>query len=374
MLQLRYKLPILLFLLFSCVLSHTQIAVPFDTTAWDISGNEYEFTRYQGQQALLLEGAAAQLKDVSMQDGVIEWDVAFSPQRGFNGIVFRILDDRNAENFYLRPHQSGKPDANQYCPRDNSLSSWQLFHGEAYSCPSSYTFHEWFHVKMVLSGSRAEVYIDDMDTPALHIPFLQHEPQSGGIVLYASIAPVYFANFSYTPMDASPPVLQNDAVAVAEQDENCIRKWDISSPFGEVELEGLTNLQDWKKELSWQNINAAPTGLTNLATVTPFERNTANTVFVRQTVTSETAQIKALQIGFSDRVRMFCNGKLMFAGNDGFRTRDYRYLGTIGYHDTVYLPLKKGENEIKIAISENFGGWAVQGRWLNRNGIVVDSD
>jgi hypothetical protein len=43
-------------------------------------------------------------------------------------------------------------------------------------------------------------------------------------------------------------------------------------------------------------------------------------------------------------------------------SRDYRYLGTIGYFDNVTLPLEAGKNEICIAVSEAFGGWGIMGR------------
>jgi hypothetical protein len=53
---------------------------------------------------------------------------------------------------------------------------------------------------------------------------------------------------------------------------------------------------------------------------------------------------------------------LLFRGDDSYRTRDYRFLGSIGWFDTVYLPLDEGENELLIAVSEDFGGWGVQAR------------
>jgi hypothetical protein len=48
-------------------------------------------------------------------------------------------------------------------------------------------------------------------------------------------------------------------------------------------------------------------------------------------------------------------------------SRDYRYLGTIGLFDSVTLPLKAGENEIWIAVSEAFGGWGIMDRIVDLN-------
>ena len=70
-----------------------------------------------------------------------------------------------------------------------------------------------------------------------------------------------------------------------------------------------------------------------------------------------------LTIGFSDRAVVFLNGQALFRGNDSYRTRDYRFLGSIGFWDTVYLPLNEGANDLVIAVSETLGGWGVQARF-----------
>ena len=95
-----------------------------------------------------------------------------------------------------------------------------------------------------------------------------------------------------------------------------------------------------------------------------------NTVFARVTVIAEKEQIKPLDFGFSDRVKVYFNGQLIYGGNNTYRTRDYRYLGTISFFDQLYLPLKKGENELLMAVSESFGGWGVQARFNDMQGIA----
>ena len=35
---------------------------------------------------------------------------------------------------------------------------------------------------------------------------------------------------------------------------------------------------------------------------------------------------------------------------------------SIGFFDTLYLPLEQGSNDLVIAVSETFGGWGIQGR------------
>ena len=347
-----------------------QQSVPFDTIHWNIQAQEYELTKYKGQDALYIKGGIAMLKDASLEDGIIEWDMAFPAERGFTGIRFRAENPQNCEEFYFRPHQSGNPDANQYTPVNNGLAGWQLYHGPEYSVPYEYNFEKWFHVKLVVSGTRAELYIDNMRAPVLHIPALKRTPKSGGMMLYGSMVPTYFANFSYQAVDN--PELINDPIAPAARDANIIGNWQVSNPFPEEQLKDQTNLDNISPNaLNWTALETENTGTANIASVAEFQRETKNTVFAKLVVESSIAQIKGLQLGFSDRVRVFCNGQLMFAGNDAFRTRDYRYLGTIGYFDTVYLPLQNGRNEIWIAVSENFGGWGLRGRWEEMMGIKI---
>jgi hypothetical protein len=73
------------------------------------------------------------LPDVDMKNALVEFDVAVTPERGFAGLMFRYQDAGSFENFYIRPHQSGNPDANQYQPATNGSASWQLYHGDGYS-------------------------------------------------------------------------------------------------------------------------------------------------------------------------------------------------------------------------------------------------
>jgi hypothetical protein len=77
---------------------------------------------------------------------------------------------------------------------------------------------------------------------------------------------------------------------------------------------------------------------------------------------SDRERTKRLDFGFSDRVRVYLDRRLLYAGDDRYRSRDYRFLGSIGYFDSLYLPLKAGPNELILAVTEEFGGWGVQAR------------
>jgi hypothetical protein len=74
------------------------------------------------------------------------------------------------------------------------------------------------------------------------------------------------------------------------------------------------------------------------------------------------AETRVLTLGFSDRAVVYLNGRPLYRGDDTYRSRDYRFLGSIGWYDAVYLPLEAGENELVVAVSEDLGGWGLQAR------------
>ena len=64
-------------------------------------------------------------------------------------------------------------------------------------------------------------------------------------------------------------------------------------------------------------------------------------------------------------------GRLLYRGDDTYLSRDYRFLGSIGYFDALYLPLIQGENELLLAVSEDLGGWGVQAKLENLAGLTL---
>ncbi|MGH7455170.1 MAG: hypothetical protein ACRENG_27695, partial [bacterium] len=78
---------------------HAQI-IPFDLNRWEIDAKESRVEEYLGRQSLFLKGGLALVKDSKFLNGVIEFDIAFSPERTFVGTVWRVLDKRNYEEFY----------------------------------------------------------------------------------------------------------------------------------------------------------------------------------------------------------------------------------------------------------------------------------
>ena len=141
--------PVLLGLLTLLAISTASAeTIPFDDDRWRYSAGSHKTVSHLGRQALYLENGLAYVDDLHITDGTIEFDIAIEPQRGFSGALWRMADPDNFEEFYLRHHQSGNPDANQYTPIFNASAAWQLYHGDGYAVPMDYRFGEWMHVKI----------------------------------------------------------------------------------------------------------------------------------------------------------------------------------------------------------------------------------
>ncbi|MEX0315837.1 MAG: hypothetical protein AB3N18_16785, partial [Allomuricauda sp.] len=111
-----------------------QDVIPLDTVHLKMNTSSYLFEEFKGHETIYFKGGTVGLRDISFLNGTIEYDIYITEDRGFPGVYFRINDD-NAEQFYIRPHQSGNPDANQVTPVTTGLSNCQFYFCPKYSFP-----------------------------------------------------------------------------------------------------------------------------------------------------------------------------------------------------------------------------------------------
>lgn len=344
-------------------------SISFSSSDWIFANENHRIETYKGKECLYLEPGFTINKAVEFKNGSIDFDISFSDTRQFSGFFFRREDDNNYEEFYLRPHQSGKADANQYTPVYNGVSAWQLYHGEDYSAPFTYRFDEWMHVRLVVVDDRMEIYIDDMEKPLIYVPQLKRKPKKGGIGFKTGRSYVRFANLKIQHTDQA--ALKNPVKEFPAPETGTITEWMVSNP---ISGKGLAERINWEAESSaiskWTPLQSEYNGTANLAKVskrTPDD----NTVVAKVIILSDRDQVKQLYFGYSDIVRLYFNGQLLFEGDNTYRSRDFRYLGTIGYFESVFLPLKKGENEIWMAVTEAFGGWGLKAKFKNMDGLKI---
>lgn len=368
--------------------------IPFDDNHWNFYAKSYQVEIYKGRESLMFHDGLALVKNTEgFVNGIIEFDIAIPAKRGFSGPVWRVQDPYNYEEFYLRHHQSGNEDANQYSPVFNGLAAWQIYYsGDGYGYPTVYVFDEWMPMKIIVSGSRAEIYIQDMDEPVVFVPELKREAAGGSIGLRdQGFAGAHYANFRYVMMDNPPmkgkaksaPQLKGpvaDFAATAKKlrtgtekaETGTVRSWEVSTAFPSKMLAGKLYLKDEELgQLGWTRLVCDPTGLANLARVNGVKDIEAgkNCVFAETKVKVDQDTLKKFEIAFSDAVSVYLNGRILYEANDVYRSRDYRFLGTMGYFDALYLPLKKGQNDIRIAVTEKMGGWGLKARFADMTGI-----
>lgn len=325
-------------------------SVPFDSPRWKIEAKEHRVEEYRGKPSLFLKDGNAVLDGVSLRDGVVDFDIAFRHAQGFSGVWFRVEDAQNYELFYLRQHLSGKPDANQYTPVIHNLWGWQIYTGPRYCAPTVYPDGEWFHVKLSFAGTRGEVEIGN---EVIAIPELKRAARDGALGLFAANAGAYFANFEFHP---GPVTFRGKEAAPETMPAGVITSWEVSTPFAEKSLANLTELpQSLTKTLQWTTLPVERNGIANLARLAGVSKD-QETVIARTTIHAGSTAVRELHFGYSDRVKVYLNGRLLYAG---FATRDPSFLGSVGLFDALALPLREGDNELAFAVSETFGGWAV---------------
>jgi hypothetical protein len=363
-----------------------QQVIPFDDPRWTIQAQAFLKEPYKGFNSLYLTNGLAYLKGVDFSDGIIEFDMYQTLRPSFSGMIFRLKDVNNYEELYLRAHQSGFPDAYQYTPVFNNDPAWQLYHDahdavqdgfihwkprnklRGYNTMIEYGFDRWTHVKLVLKNQQAELFIDHQPKPAAFIPELIMQNGSGSLGLKSGAGGTWFSNFSFIPGKNVSFITSPDNYEVVTP-PGTIKAWQVSTPFAEKLVSNTSQLHNnILASLTWKPITVEKTGLVNISRL--YQVTESNTVIAKISVESTIDQVKKLDFGYSDRIKVFFNGNAIYSGQGNFRSRDYRYLGTIGYFDAVYLPLKKGSNVIMIAVSETFGGWGIMAKWENEDGLI----
>ena len=163
-------------------------------------------TRYKGFPCVRLTelpgrdgNASANLRDVSFHNGSIEVDVAGSPAaaagegaRGFIGVSFRVSSDGSRyENFYIRPTNGRAADQLRRNHSVQYISSpawpWERLRKETPGVYESYADMipgEWTHLKLVVNGVEASLFVGNAPQPCLLVHDLKLGDTPGGVALW----------------------------------------------------------------------------------------------------------------------------------------------------------------------------------------------
>jgi hypothetical protein len=357
-----------------------QQTVQFSGHTWTVTAPDARVEPYLGREALRLRNGGVFLTDVAFGDGVVEYDVATTGHRSFVGAALRLRQGERVtyEEFYLRPHQSGRFDALQYTPNFGGLTAWQLY--PEYNRPVQIPRDRWIHVRLVVSGTKLTAFIDDSDEPAMVVEDLRLGPEPGGVGLYSNfpeagtldLYPTAFSNFELKPAveDPESPQAVSDPPSAPP---GVIEAWAVSEAIPGDGAPVLVLDREALDALNWDVLPTDPVGRINIAEYRAFPPQARQgRVFARVLLHSDAPRTVKLNFGFSDRGSVFLNGELRFTGNNTYRSRSLRYLGAMTLdNDALYLPLLEGENELVVAVTEAFGGWGLVAKLGDAEGVRV---
>ena len=194
-----------------------SLVFPLATLAeLELQSVEAEIVIYRGRQAVRLveqEEATvtiAILSGSNFKDGMIEAEIAGAPRRdapqdmrGFVGIAFRVQPDASRfECFYLRPTNGRADDQLRRNHSTQYISHpeypWYRLREESPGMYESYTDlvpGAWTPVRIVVSGTRAQLHVNGAEQPCLIVNDLKLGETQGQIALWIGAGTeAYFSN------------------------------------------------------------------------------------------------------------------------------------------------------------------------------------
>jgi len=258
----------------------------------------------------------------------------------------------------------------QYTPVLNTGLNWQIYNGPGFTGAVDIPKDSWFHLRLEIAGAQAKFFVKDMEKPALVMPDLKSGVQKGQIALAVLTGATYFSNFEVHPTADAPWERH-----LPPMPAGTITRWAISPAYDALQRDLEHPLSTAESAaMKWQDVEAEPPGFVVLYRYreAPHPRVSfasdfstrldpqpgMKVLYAKTIIDSDREQVKKLELGYSDDVSLFLNGKILYRGRSAQNFRDPGFLGIISADDdAVYLPLRKGSNELVLALSELGGGW-----------------
>jgi hypothetical protein len=241
----------------------------------------------------------------------------------------------------------------QYAPQTHGVLLWDLF--PQFQTRAPLRENGWNHIKMVVSGRRMNVFVNDAPSPTLVVGRLEGDAVKGSLRLQG---PATFANLVITP-DAVDGLSPEPVPDSSERDSGLVRTWRLSTasalPNGKdpiySEMPGASQ--------QWKTIGTERNGLVNISRQygRPVPQPNRAMAWLKTTISSDTKQSKKVNIGWTRDLWVFVNGKLVYADRNLFESEDARKIpdGRCSLENGAFtLPLEAGENEIAVALANNF--------------------
>ncbi|WP_128543752.1 hypothetical protein [Larkinella soli] len=351
--------------------SPAEIRVPMEAGRWEFPPEKARFLEHKAVPALQLLTSSDRvvLKDLNFSNGTIEFDME-PEDPNFAGIYFRRQNDQESEYFYLRVDGGVDPGirwAIQYAPILKGVNLWDML--EYYQGPGSFRRNQWNHVKLVISGEQMRVYINDLNRPALEVPKLEGNTKEGGLAFQGKAV---IANLVVKPqaVEGLAPTAGIDPTA---HDPRYLRKWSVTQPVSMPYGQELTGKDLPTAETAWEPVEAERRGLVNL-TRRFGKTEGRRLIWLRTRITAKTDEKRRLDFGFSDEVWVFVNRQPVYFDKNLYGQPIMKKPGgrCSVENSSFEVPLKAGENEMLIALTNDFFGWGLIARMENAEGITIE--
>ncbi len=362
------------------------ILVPLTAEHWHVltpspggAKPDVAFVQHEGfpEGMLVLKSGAVALDGLTFRNGTIEFDMKGIGE-DIPGIRFRRQGPRfreNGEEFYVRtfPDCRASDDCLQYAPVINGFMLWNSY--PQYQT-RAFILDGWNHIKLVISGHRMNVYVNQLPQPVLRVGSLESPSMEGYIELRG---PAYFANLTVASgVTGGLSLLATADPAAAEP--GILRHWQLGPLTRFVSQAGLTYADMPKTAIAWKNITAGRFGMVNLNREFALKFEPPPVSWLRTTITSDQDQIKHVSLGWIGQVWVFLNEKLVTQQNNLYEVEGKRRApdGRMSLQNGTFdLPLKRGRNEVVVALvssihsdnNPNRYGWGLEMRFDNRAGI-----
>jgi hypothetical protein len=348
------------------------ITITMTADHWQTKENA-EFLQQLGfyHGLMRLNSGDAVLKDITFSDGTIEFDVN-TIGRGAPGIAFRQQDEGNFELLYLRPDPNCPAfrACMQYAPQTHGVLLWDLF--PQYQTRAPLRENGWNHIKMVVSGRRMNVFVNDATSPTLEVGRLEGDSMKGVLRLQG---PGTFANMVITP-DRVNGLSPEPARDPLDGDRGLVGNWLLSSfsPLPNTKDPLYNEMPGASQE--WKSIRTERNGLVNLSRKygRPLPQPNRAVAWLKTTISSDRKQTKKVDIGWTRELWVFVNGKLVYADKNLFEVEGARKApdGRCSLENGAFtLPLEAGDNEVAVAIANNFFGWGLMLRLADPEGVQL---
>ena len=326
---------------------------------------------------VVLKSGDLALNGLSFRDGTIEFDMKPLAE-DIPGIRFRQRDHQNGEEFYIRslPDCRAENDCIQYSPVINGFMLWNVY--PEYQLRAPVFADGWNHVRLVISGKRMNVFINDAVQPTLVVDELEGDTRQGGLELHG---PAAFANLVVTSgkTDGLSPLALPDSLGNLP---GVVHAWAVG-PLTPLHYGSVPAYAERPQAPeAWKPVRSERFGILNLNRQFSASNEPPALTWVKTSVDSDRDQETKVSLGWIGQAWVFVNGSLITSGKNFYYPESERRApdGRLSLDNGSFsIPLHRGHNEIMIALyssvhddarSRTAYGWGLAMRYDDMRGLT----